>query len=47
MKTREELEEAIKDTIKVYKEINFGSDTATCIACSKPFISMCIIKVNG
>ena len=27
MKTKEELEEAIKDTIKVYKKIIFGSDT--------------------
>ena len=27
LKTKEELEEAIKDTIKRYKEITFGSDT--------------------
>ena len=27
MKTKEELEEAIKDTITRYKEIIFGSDT--------------------
>ena len=33
MKTREELEEAIKDTIKRYKEIIFGSDTSACMAC--------------
>ena len=33
MKTNEELEEAIKDTIKVYKEIIFGSDTPFCMAC--------------
>ena len=33
MKTKEELEEAIKDTIKVYKEIIFGSDTPFCMAC--------------
>ena len=38
MKTREELEETIKDNIKVYKEIIFSSDTPpspppTCIAC--------------
>ena len=33
MKTKEELEEAIKDTIKGYKEIIFGSDTPTCMAC--------------
>ena len=33
MKTKEELEEAIKDTIKEYKEIIFGSDTPVCVAC--------------
>ena len=33
MKTKEELQEAIKDTIKVYKEIIFGSDTPFCMAC--------------
>ena len=33
MKTKEELEEAIKDTIKGYKEIIFGSDTSTCMVC--------------
>ena len=33
MKTKEELEEAIKDTIKVYKEIIFGLDTPFCMAC--------------
>ena len=33
MKTKEELEEAIKDTIKGYKEIIFGSDTPTCMTC--------------
>ena len=33
MKTKEELEEAIKDTIKDYKEIIFGSDTLVCMAC--------------
>ena len=32
-KTKEELEEAIKDTIKGYKEIIFGSDTPACMAC--------------
>ena len=32
MKTKEELEEAIKDTIKVYKEIIFGLDTPGCMA---------------
>ena len=33
MKTKEQLEEAIKDTIKMYKEIFFNSDTPTCMAC--------------
>ena len=33
MKIKEELEEAIKDTIKGYKEIIFGSDTPACMAC--------------
>ena len=33
MKTKEELEEAIKDTMTRYKEIIFGSDSAICMAC--------------
>ena len=33
MKTKEEIEEAIKDTITRYKEIIFSSDTPVCIAC--------------
>ena len=33
MKTKEELEEAIKNTIKGYKEIIFGPDTPICMAC--------------
>ena len=33
MKTKEELEEAIKDTITRYKEVIFGSDTPACMAC--------------
>ena len=33
MKIKEELEEAIKDTIKVYREIIFGSDTSLYMAC--------------
>ena len=37
MKTKEELEEAIKDTIKGYKEIIFGSDTPVCMACLNEF----------
>ena len=33
VKIKEGLEEAIKDTIKGYKEIIFGSDTPICMAC--------------
>ena len=33
MKTKEETEEAIKDTITMYKETVFNSDTPTCMAC--------------
>ena len=33
MKTKEELEEAIKGTMTMYKEIVFGSDTPACMAC--------------
>ena len=33
MKTKEELEEAIKDTITGYKEIIYGSDAPACMAC--------------
>ena len=33
MKKKEELEEAIKETIKVYKEIIFGSDNPISMAC--------------
>ena len=33
MKTKEELEEAIKDTIKGYKVIVSGLDTPACLAC--------------
>ena len=33
MKTKEELEKTIKDIIKVYKEIIFGSDNPVCMAC--------------
>ena len=33
MKTKEELEEAIKDTIKMLKEIIFGLHTPVCMAC--------------
>ena len=33
MKTKEELEEAIKDTITMYNEIIFGSNTPACMTC--------------
>ena len=33
MKTKEELEEAIKDTIAKYKEIIFGPGTPACMEC--------------
>ena len=33
MKTKEELEEAIKDYLTRYKEIIFGLDIPVCVAC--------------
>ena len=33
MKAKEELEEAIKDTIKNHKDIIFGADSPACMAC--------------
>ena len=33
MKTKEELEEAIQDSITGYKKIVFGPDTPVCMAC--------------
>ena len=33
LETKEELEEAIKDTVEGYREIIFGSNTPVCIAC--------------
>ena len=33
MKTKEELEEVVKDTITMCKDIIFGSDTSACMAC--------------
>ena len=54
MKTKKELEEAIKDTIKGYKEIIFGSDTSACMVCLDKLRKQQIIdqyvydqKVNG
>ena len=37
MKTKEELEEALEDTIKRYKEISFSSDTPSRMACLDEF----------
>ena len=33
MKTKEELEKSIKDTITEYKDIIFGTDTPICMVC--------------
>ena len=33
MKTKEQIEEVIKDTITRYKKIIFSSDTPACMAC--------------
>ena len=37
MKTKEELEEALEDTIKRYKEISFSLDTPSRMACLDEF----------
>ena len=42
----EELEEAIKDTIKGCKEIIFGSDTPACMACLDELRKQQIIDQN-
>ena len=49
MKTKEELEEAIKDTITRYNEIIFGSDTPAWriwmnLESSKSLTKKCMIK---
>ena len=50
MKTKEEREEAIKNTIKEYKEIIFGADTPVCMVClaelrkQQGIDQMCMIK---
>ena len=46
MKTRTELEEATKDTITRYKEINFGSDTPACMACLDELRKQQVIDQN-
>ena len=48
MKTKEELEEAIKDHITKYKEIIFGSDTPSCMVClDEPRKQQIISKADG
>ena len=42
MKTKEELKEAIKDTISRYKEIIFSSDTPACMACLDELRKLCV-----
>ena len=50
MKTKEELEKAMTDTITKYKEIIFGADIPVCMTClmtfesSKSLIKRCMIK---
>ena len=47
MKTREELKEAIKDTIRRYKEIIFGSDTPACMKCLVELRKQQVIDQKG
>ena len=49
MKTKEELEKAIKDTITKYKEIIFGADSPTYMTCLDELRKQQVIyqKVNG
>ena len=46
MKTKEGLEEAIKDTITVYKELILGSDTPICMACLNDLRRQQVIDQN-
>ena len=46
MKTKEELEEAMKYTITMHKEIIFGSDTLSCMACLVNFQSSRLLIKN-
>ena len=43
MKTKEELEEAIKGIITICKEIIFGSDTPVCMVCLPELLKQQII----
>ena len=47
MKTKEELEEAIKDTITMYKEIIFSSDSPTYMACLGELWKQQVIDQNN
>ena len=47
MKTREELKEAIKDTIRRYKEIIFGSDIPACMKCLVELRKQQVIDQKG
>ena len=49
MKTKEELEKAIKNTIIKYKEIIFGANSPACMACLDELRKHQVIykKVNG
>ena len=49
MKTKEELEKAIKNTIIKYKEIIFGVNSPACMACLDELRKQQVIykKVNG
>ena len=44
MKTKEELDKPIKDTITRYKEIIFGSDTPACMAYLNEFRKQSLTK---
>ena len=46
MKTKEELEDAIKDTITKYKEIIFCLDTPVCMACLAELQKQQVIDKN-
>ena len=47
MKTKEELEEAIKDTITKHKEIIFGLDTPACMGCLDELQKQQVIDQKG
>ena len=47
MKAKEELEEAIKDTIKKHKDIIFGVDSPACMACLDEHRKQQVIDQKG